>query len=126
LPSREEIESAPKYLKNNKSAGADSIPAKLLENGGPQLVDALEKVIQLAWTSETLPDSWTKRYCVQCTKKEFNSIAPTIEVVERCKSLHQSIIRPFVTLRQCGRSALSSWVSVRQINGGPTLCTAPN
>jgi hypothetical protein len=34
LPSREEIESALKYLKN----------------GGPQLVDALEEVIQLAWT----------------------------------------------------------------------------
>jgi hypothetical protein len=28
LPSREEIESALKYLKNNKAAGADSIAAK--------------------------------------------------------------------------------------------------
>jgi hypothetical protein len=34
LPSREEVEGALKYLKNNKTAGADSIAAKLLKNGG--------------------------------------------------------------------------------------------
>jgi hypothetical protein len=57
---REEIESALKYLKNNKAAGADSLAAELLKNGSSQLVDALEGVIQLAWTSETLPENWTK------------------------------------------------------------------
>jgi hypothetical protein len=40
LPSRNEIERALKYLKNNKIAGADSIAAELLKNGGPNLVDA--------------------------------------------------------------------------------------
>jgi hypothetical protein len=55
LPSREEIEGALKYLKNNKAAGADSIAAELLKNGGPNLVDALHAVIQQAWTSEELP-----------------------------------------------------------------------
>jgi hypothetical protein len=45
LPSREEIEGALKYLKNNKAAGADSIAAELLKNGGPNLVDALHEVI---------------------------------------------------------------------------------
>jgi hypothetical protein len=49
------------------------------ENGRPQLVDALEELIQRAWTSETLPESWIKGI-LQCTKKEINSIAPTIEV----------------------------------------------
>jgi hypothetical protein len=49
LQSREEIEGALKYLKNNKWAGADSIAAELLKNGGPNLV----------WTDETLPRSWT-------------------------------------------------------------------
>jgi hypothetical protein len=48
LPSREEIEGALKYLKNNKAAGADSIAAELLKNGGPYLVDALHAVIQQA------------------------------------------------------------------------------
>jgi hypothetical protein len=35
LLSREEIERALKYLKNNKAAGADSISAELLKNSGP-------------------------------------------------------------------------------------------
>jgi hypothetical protein len=43
LPSREEIEGALKYLKNNKAAGADFIAAELLKNGGPNLVDALHE-----------------------------------------------------------------------------------
>jgi hypothetical protein len=57
LPCREEIEMALKYLKNNKAAY--SVAAELLKNDGPQLVDALKEVIQLAWTSDTLLDSWT-------------------------------------------------------------------
>jgi hypothetical protein len=46
LPGREEIESALKYLKNNKAAGGDSIAFELLKNGGPQLVDAPEEMSQ--------------------------------------------------------------------------------
>jgi hypothetical protein len=42
LPSRELIEGALEYLKNNKAAGADSIAAELLKNGTPNLVDALD------------------------------------------------------------------------------------
>jgi hypothetical protein len=38
LPSREEIEEALKYLKNNKAAGTNSIAAELLKNSGPNLV----------------------------------------------------------------------------------------
>jgi hypothetical protein len=41
LPSREEVEGALKYQKKNKAAGADSIVAELLKNGGPNLVGAL-------------------------------------------------------------------------------------
>jgi hypothetical protein len=57
FPSREDIEGALKYLKNNEAAGADSVPAELLKNDGPNLVDALHEVIKQAWTSETLPKS---------------------------------------------------------------------
>jgi hypothetical protein len=60
LPSREEIEGALKYLKNNKAAGADSIAAELLRNGGPNLMDVLHAIIHQAWTSVTQPRSWTK------------------------------------------------------------------
>jgi hypothetical protein len=57
LPSREEIEGALKYLKNNKAASADSFAAELLKNGGPNLVDALHEVIQQTWISDTPPRS---------------------------------------------------------------------
>jgi hypothetical protein len=43
LPSHGEIDRVLKYLKNNKMGGADSIVAELL-----------------AWTSDTLPESWIK------------------------------------------------------------------
>jgi hypothetical protein len=69
LPSREEIEEALNYLKNNKTAGADSIVAKVLKNGGPNLVDALHEVIQQAWTSETLPKSWIEEVLCPVYKK---------------------------------------------------------
>jgi hypothetical protein len=60
LPNHERIEGALKYLKNNKVAGLHTISAELLKNGGPNLVDALHEVIQLAWTSKNPPESWTK------------------------------------------------------------------
>jgi hypothetical protein len=69
LPSREEIEGALKYLKNNKAASADSIAADLLKNVGPNLVDALHAVIQQAWTGETLPRSWTEGVLCPVYKK---------------------------------------------------------
>jgi hypothetical protein len=67
LPSREEIEGALKYLKNNKAAGTDSIAAELLKNGGPNLVDALHAVIQQACPSESR--SWTEGVLCPVYKK---------------------------------------------------------
>jgi hypothetical protein len=63
LLSREEIEGVLKYLKNSKAAGANSIAAELLKNGGPNLVDALHAVIQ--HYREARP----RGYCVQCTRR---------------------------------------------------------
>ena len=56
MPSREEIEGALKFLKNNKAAGLDSISTELLKNGGPNLKDALHEMILEACTNETLPE----------------------------------------------------------------------
>jgi hypothetical protein len=55
LRSHEEIKGALKYLRNNNTAGTDSIAAELLKNGGPYLVDVLHAVMQQTWTSETQP-----------------------------------------------------------------------
>jgi hypothetical protein len=64
LPSREVIEGALKFLKNNKVAGADSIAAELFKNGGPNLV----------WTSETLPRSWTEGVLCPVYKKSWRDL----------------------------------------------------
>jgi hypothetical protein len=70
LPDREEIEGALKFQKNNKAESADSIVAGLLKNAGPNLVDALHAVIQHAWTSKTLPRSWTEGVLCPVYKKD--------------------------------------------------------
>jgi hypothetical protein len=105
-----------KYLKNNKV----TIAAELLKNGGPQLVDALEEVIQLAWTWETLPESWTKEVLFPVYKKTRLHQLSRYLPVERCiQSLRQSIIRPIVTLRQWSFSITklgSSQANQRQTN----------
>jgi hypothetical protein len=69
LPSREKIEGALKYLKNNKAAGADSITAELMKNGRPNRVDALHAVIQQALTSKTLPRCRTEGVLCPVYKK---------------------------------------------------------
>jgi hypothetical protein len=105
-----------KYLKNNKAAGSDSIAAELLKNVGPNLVDALHKVIQLACIGETIPESWNKRVLCPVYKKAEKSIVQTtrnLPAPRGIQSLRQSTIQPFVTLRQRDRSALPSRVPVR-------------
>jgi hypothetical protein len=47
LPSREEIEGALKYLKNNKATGADSIAAELLKNGAPNLARHYREAVRV-------------------------------------------------------------------------------
>jgi hypothetical protein len=92
LPSYEEIESALKYLKNNKTA--DSIAVKLLNSDHSQLVDVLEEVIQLAWTIGTLPESWTKVVLCPVYKMAINSIAPFTRYLpaERCIQVFAKVL----------------------------------
>jgi hypothetical protein len=110
FPSREEIEGALKYLKNNN--------AELLENGGPNLVDALHEVIQQAWTSKTVPRSWTEGVLCPVYKKgdkldckNYRGIS-LLNVTNNIPCQH-SIRLPF-TSRERGRSALPGWVQVNQ------------
>jgi hypothetical protein len=66
LLSREKIEGA---LKNNNTAGVNSIAAELLKNGGPNLVNTLHELTQQAWTSAILPRSWTEGVLCPMYKK---------------------------------------------------------
>jgi hypothetical protein len=69
-----------KYLRNNKTAGADSIAAELLKYPGFQLVDPLKEVIHLVWTSETLPESLAREGCI-FNKQTQNLVTPMISTL---------------------------------------------
>jgi hypothetical protein len=56
----------------------DSKVAKLLKSFGPNLVNALNEMIQQVWISETLPESWTEGILYPVYKKGDNFIARII------------------------------------------------
>jgi hypothetical protein len=77
--------------------------AELLKNGGPNLADALHAVIQQAWTSETLPRSWTEGVLCPVYKKSdkldcknYRRIC-LLNVTDKvfAKILHPTLMRPF-------------------------------
>jgi hypothetical protein len=67
LPSREEIEGALKYLKNNKA------------NSEPNLLDALQYITSRPGLARHYREAGPRGYCVQCTRRAINSIVKTIE-----------------------------------------------
>ncbi|KAI4800955.1 hypothetical protein KUCAC02_006220, partial [Chaenocephalus aceratus] len=53
-----EVQSAIRFLKNNKSPGNDNIPAELLKQGGYLCTRALHKYITEVWADEIVPQQW--------------------------------------------------------------------
>jgi hypothetical protein len=118
LPSREEIEEALKYLKNNMAIVADSIATELLKNAGPNLMDALYAVIQQAWTSVTLPRSWNEGVLCPLYKKGYKI---------DCKN-YRGICLLNVTYKVFAKILYDSLLlhANAAIDNRPALCTAPN
>jgi hypothetical protein len=57
-PSREEVASTIKLLKNHKIPGNDSQSAELFKTGSEHFVDALHSLIVRFWSEEILPTNW--------------------------------------------------------------------
>jgi hypothetical protein len=53
-PTKEEIEEAIENLKNDKSPGIDSVQAELLCNGSEELINTLQKLLELIWRKERI------------------------------------------------------------------------
>jgi exonuclease III/ribosomal protein S28E/S33 len=58
MPSIEEVELAVNRLKNNKSPGADELPAELFKTGNKALIESLHAIIAQTWENEKLPEEW--------------------------------------------------------------------
>jgi hypothetical protein len=87
------IEKALQYPKNRKAASVDFIAAKLLKNGESNLADALHIKIQQAWTSKTLPRSWTEGVLCKVYKKADKTISRDLPLETDTQSLRQNSIR---------------------------------
>lgn len=68
-PSREEIETAIKELKNNKSPGLDGIPPEAIKLAGKSIIDRIHKLTQNIWTKEEVPQDWKDAIIIPIHKK---------------------------------------------------------
>jgi hypothetical protein len=73
LPSPEEIERGAEILEKQQGSRRGFYRSRVVENGGPNLVDALHEVIQQAWTSQK------GVLCRVYRMGSINSIVKTIE-----------------------------------------------
>ncbi|XP_043063529.1 uncharacterized protein LOC122319800 [Drosophila ficusphila] len=68
-PSHAEVNDAIQRLKNNKSAGADGLPAELFKAAGDMLVGSMHQLISKIWRTETMPEDWNLSMICPVLKK---------------------------------------------------------
>ena len=70
IPTLQEVQRCIKTLKNNKSPGTDGIPAEVFRYGGNELLEALHRIIQDCWVTETVPTDWKSSLIVSVYKNK--------------------------------------------------------
>lgn len=70
IPSRQEVHTAIRSLKNNKASGPDNIPAEILKNGGNAVIECLHKIITEVWQSKCCPQQWKDADIISIYKKK--------------------------------------------------------
>jgi hypothetical protein len=73
LPNLEEARDSLKALRNNKSPGADNLPAELPKYGGNEVMK-IHDLITLAWEKERIPKEWRKSVIFPIHKKEIKLV----------------------------------------------------
>jgi len=66
---REEVEAAVRSLKKGKSAGADNVPAELVQAGGEAVIGALLTICNKIWQTGEWPTPWTQSLIITLPKK---------------------------------------------------------
>ena len=58
-----------RQLKNNKASGIDNLPAELFKLGRNLIIEKLMELVIVIWSSEDVPNEWTKRCIVKIPQK---------------------------------------------------------
>ena len=66
---RKEVEAAVQSLKKGKSAGADNIPAELVQARGEDVITALTTIYDKIWQTGEWPPPWTQSSVITLPKK---------------------------------------------------------
>ena len=81
---RKEVEAAVQTLKKGESAGVNSIPAKLVQAGGEDVITALTTICNKIWQTGEWPTPWTQSLVITLPKKgnlqqcqNYRTISPT-------------------------------------------------
>nr|XP_043067136.1 uncharacterized protein LOC122321357 [Drosophila bipectinata] len=64
-----EVKDAIQRLKNNKSAGANGLPAELFKAAGDMLVGSMHQPISKIWLTESMPEDWNLSMICPILKK---------------------------------------------------------
>ena len=67
---RKVVEAALQSLKKGKSAGADDIPAELIQAGGEDVTTALTTICNKIWQTGKWSTSWTQSLVITLPKKD--------------------------------------------------------
>ena len=130
-PTIEEVQSAIKNSKSNKSPGVDGIPAEIFKAGGARLTEKLHQLILRCWEQKSLPQDFKDVILVPIYKNKGNhkdcgnyrgisllSIAGKM----MAKIIHERLARiaeSVLTESQCGfrrnRSTIDMIFSLRQV-----------
>ncbi|XP_051858122.1 uncharacterized protein LOC127565084 [Drosophila albomicans] len=82
IPSHIEVKDAIQRLKNNKSAGADGLPAELFKAAGDMLVGSMHQLISKIWLTESMPEDWNlSMICPILKKVQFRPGKSTVDQI---------------------------------------------
>ncbi|XP_043065425.1 uncharacterized protein LOC122320881 [Drosophila ficusphila] len=129
-PSHAEVKDAIQRLKNNKSAGADGLPAELFKAAGDMLVGSMHQLISKIWRTESMPEDWNLSMICPVLKKGDGtlrtnnrgiSLLPVAYKVlssvlcENMKPHAEALIGPYQCGFRPGKSTIDQIFTLRQI-----------
>ena len=93
---RGEVEIAVASLKKGKSAGADNIPAELVQAGGETMLDVLTEICNRIWRTGEWPTPWTQSLIITLPKKGQLAALPELQKYQPHQSFKQTHAESYI------------------------------